>query len=68
MVKPLKYLPLPGVNHKDPDFYADHPFFAEGPYFPSSDAPVAREPNTGNLSDEVPELERADPSPFKLKG
>ena len=65
MVKPLKYLPLPGVDQKDPDFFAEHSFFAEGPYFPSSDALVAPDPNTGNLPDEEPALERADHTPFK---
>ncbi len=55
MAKPLKYLAQPGVNQKDPDFYEEHPFFANGPYVASSKAPVAGDPNTGNLDTAEPE-------------
>ena len=64
MAKPLKYLPLPGVNQKDPNFYESGPFYANGPYIPTSKAPTAdADPNTGNLDTADPESV-SDPVPW----
>ena len=53
----MKYLPLPGVNFKDPDFYEEHGFFAEGPHYATSPQSVPEQMDNGNLDTDEPASE-----------